>query len=197
MTGFQAPGKPHWVCWDGQSHNVTVGEGSSPFTLPWRAMAGRVVPWSVPAVAGTAWTTLATTVSTRRNPYVGVSTKTHLIMIGSTQDILNGDSAATILASEKSYAVSARAAGFFSVTNTTTFPAVPFTGPQEAVRVSLNSSKMADVSGDFTSVVDLAGVAGLNDPTSDHYFVDQTHLSVKGLNLAAATLASTLNGLLV
>jgi lysophospholipase L1-like esterase len=172
---------------DGQSHsNFPMG-----FAIPNVVSTELGYPLSSVGVGGSSWSTLLTTVHTRLGPVLsddGSSTAV-LLMIGGTQDIVEGDTAATLYADAVAYAAAARslATGPLYIVAATIPPAGPnvlsnhhFTEAEEAVRVAANALMLEDGSGAFDAAIDI-GIAPYDDPTDPTYFqVDQTHLTELG-----------------
>ena len=169
---------------DGQSHsNIPTG-----FAIPDVVSMELGYPLSNVSVGGSSWSTLLTTVHSRLGPVLpdDASSTAVLLMIGGTQDIVEGDTAATVYADAVAYAVAARslAAGPLYIVAATIPPAGPnvlnnqhFTEAEEAVRVAANALILADGSGAFDAAVDIT-VAPYDDPSDPTYFqVDQTHLT--------------------
>lgn len=199
MAGFRAAGAWRPV-FDGQSlNNIAAGpELITPTaTYPFRAMASRGLAWSNVAVDGESWTVLAATAATRLWPLLtGPETSSVLIMCGGTADLnLESDSAATVYANMADYADAAKTAGADLVIGTTITPATPLTGPKETARTGANALLLADARGSFDHVVDFAGTTGLDDHTSQFYAFDGIHLSWLGAQLAADTMAPTLDAI--
>ena len=172
---------------DGQSHsNIPMG-----FAIPNVVSTDLGYPLSSVGVGGSSWSTLLTTVHTRLGPVLSddASSTAVLLMIGGSQDIVEGDTAATVYADAVAYAAAARslATGPLYIVAATIPPVGPnvlsnnhFTEAEEAVRVAANALMLADASGAFDAAVDI-GIAPYDDPTDPTYFqVDQTHLTELG-----------------
>jgi lysophospholipase L1-like esterase len=172
---------------DGQSHsNTPMG-----FAIPDVVSEELGYPLSNVSVGGSSWSTLLTTVHSRLGPVLpdDVASTAVLLMIGGTQDIVEGDTAATVYADAVAYAAAARslATGPLLIVAATIPPAGPnvlsnnhFTEAEEAVRIAANALVLADESGAFDAAIDI-GIAPYDDPTDATYFqVDQTHLTELG-----------------
>ena len=91
---------------DGQSHsNIPLG-----FAIPNVVSMELGYPLSNVGVGGSSWSTLLTTVHTRLGPVLAddASSTAVLLMIGGSQDIVEGDTAATVYADAVAYATAAR-----------------------------------------------------------------------------------------
>jgi lysophospholipase L1-like esterase len=154
-------------------------------------MLGRDVPWSNVSISGTSWSTLATTAVSRADHVIKNADKTVLIMCGGTSDVLENDSAATILSDMESYANNRRAAGVDYIINTTITGYTSFTGPQEAVRVAANA--LIEASSVWDAVVDLAAVPELDDPTDVTYYSGGLHWTAAGAQVVADEIAPALD----
>jgi hypothetical protein len=138
----------------------------------------RLPGYDQPAVGGTSMTSLLANFETRASQWIAPASfePTIYVLCGGTQDILDGDSGTQIYADAGALADAARAAGAQYVICTTVFPAVPFTGPQEAARVAANALILADASSKFDAEIDFE-VEGLDDPADPRsYFFDGVHL---------------------
>ena len=130
------------------------------------------------AVNGYSWTLLAESAAKRRDPYAkGFAV---LVMVGGTSDVAAGDDGPTIYADMRSYAESAREAGFDRVIAGTLQPAAGESAEQTAAREAANELILDDPDDAFDEVVDLAGTPGLDDPTGPSYYDPIGHPSPEG-----------------
>lgn len=191
-----------------------LGEGQSHCNTP----AGRAIPHAVaqalglpppflPAVGGASWTTLASTLTTRCFPFVRACRRPIVLLIGGTQDCIEGDTGAAIYAEMADHAVRIRRnMPTDGLIIGCTIPAVdgdnPLTGgawtaPREAERVAANLLIVADGSGRFDAVADIASV--LTDPTlvwpndGALYDIDGTHLAQAGVDAATVVVLEAID----
>ena len=181
------------VVFDGQSLNlIPAGYPSYPI----QTMKDRSEAYCVVAIAGTSWTTLATTAATRLHPLGPLATTSVLVMNGGTQDVLDGDSGATIMADAVSYADNARAAGFDFVIITTIPPAAGMTAGQNTARGDFNTLVMADAGADFDVSVNLLSGALADNTDQNYYAFDQVHWAEGGAKVAADLIKAALDTVL-
>lgn len=174
------------MIFDGQSLNVTPLPPDLPF--PNRVMESHEgMPWWNVAISGTSWTVLSTTAATRLHPKFVGSTPNVLVLLGGQSDIMDGDSAATVLADMVAYADAARTAGADHIVACTLPPAALLTAPQDVVRLAVNDLILE--SEDFDSVADVAVIPELQDTGDLTYFYDGSHWTAVGADLAAAVVA--------
>lgn len=201
-VALRAPGGPKRMVWDGQSRvrqpQYIPGVGMVPHLL----MSGNKVPYSVCAIANTAWSTLAATAATRLWPLATLNDATGLWLTGGETDLIEGDSAATIISDITSYANNARAAGFGPIA-ATTIPgagAAHFNGAAETQRIAYNSLLLAMAGGAvFEYVVDIE--EGGTGPMvyfdgSPYYDGGQIHYTVAGAVEVARICESTNDAML-
>jgi hypothetical protein len=176
---------------DGQSHTNTPSGKAIP-----NIVAAQLGAHHIPVgVGGTAWSTLIGTAPTRSWPALKAATQTVALLIGGTQDLLEGDTAHEAYDDAAAYAAAMRAAGPANLLivactippidgdNPLTFGA--WTAEREATRQLHNLLLQHDPLDAFDAVVDIA-VAPYNDPVdtiddTDPYFdVDGVHLKIRG-----------------
>lgn len=196
---------PYSFVFDGQSLNQFPFQ---PNNYPTQMMAalgtidGLEPPWSIVAEGAASWSELAAGVY---RPTAGVSVApavdrlfihanqgltTFLLMCGGTQDVLEGDTAATIYGDMESYADNAKAAGFTYVIAQTIATSTAFSGGEETVRDAANVLILADAGGAFDATVNI-DVAPLDDPADTDYYSDGIHPTALGATvLADVTLAA-------
>jgi hypothetical protein len=203
------------VIGEGQSHNLSP---SAPYgqAIPYHvaatlaARSGAPVPVFTPAIGGTSWTVLATTFVARLLPYLPSSARPKIILNGGTQDVIDGDTAATVYADMLAHARRIRLnspAGAILIgctippvdaANPLTFGA--WTAPREAVRVAANVLIAANADGGWDAVADLAAV--LPDPTDAESFqgagdgtfaIDGLHLSDVGAAIGAVEVITAID----
>jgi hypothetical protein len=131
------------------------------------------------AVNGASWTLLSEDVETRRDPLADEGYSI-LVMVGGTSDVVGGDDGPTIYEDMRSYAGSARDAGYDHIIAATIQPGSGETDAQNRAREDANELILEDPDGAFDEVVDLAGQPGLKDPTSDFYYDPIGHPSPQG-----------------
>ena len=103
-----------------------------------------------------------------------------------------GQRAATLYADEVAYAVAARANGFEVIIITTLPDSIEFTDAQRAEQATHNELLLEDPEDAFDAVVDLATIAGLDDPSDTRYYFDGTHWTAEGAKLAAEAVREAL-----
>lgn len=175
---------------DGQSFNFapTIG-GSYAWLL--LAMLPTLYRLEVVGLSSTSYATRATTVTTRTDPRIPIVNRSVMLDVGGPTDIINGNSAATVLAAAESYADGRRAAGVDYVIGYTVTPGtIPtwYSSAQDAVRLSYNASLKS--SSHFDAVVDMAALAHAADPANTTYFSDGLHPTA-ALATEIATLTRT------
>ena len=144
------------------------------------------------AVGSAAWHDLALTAVDRLFPYGGVALSTALVMNGGQSDLWDGESGAQVYAEEVAYAAAARAAGFDVVVAITICPG-QYSEAEEAARLEHNDLLLADASGGFDAVVDVAALPELADPTDlTYYDALGIHWTEAGAQIAADALAPVL-----
>jgi hypothetical protein len=158
---------PTWcIVFDGQSLNLTP-LGDSANTYPYLVMTGRTSAFVKPeltCISATSWTKLTLTAAFRSFPHADDGASTLLSMLGGTSDVKEGDSAATIYAEMKDYAVAARAAGFDKILACTITPSTSFTAGENVERKAVNNLLIGNADGAWEAVVDLASDSSLSDP---------------------------------
>lgn len=121
----------------------------------------------------------------------GYSNVGYAAMVG-TNDINNGDTAATIQGNISTIVTEMHALGH-RVALFTVLPSDRFTGSKETERNSLNAWLLANSVG-ADIVVDLTGIPELQDPTDLNYYTDGIHPNVAGNKLiGAASWAAGIN----
>lgn len=172
---------------DGQSLNNYPLTGNSTWMA--QVMAGRGVAWSNVSVSGFSWSALVPSASARRDPVLGHTSRCVLVLNGGTSDLLvDHDTAAVALADMEAYADAARAAapGSLRVVACTIPPSTALSAPDEAQRLVLNPLILA--SDHWDAVVDLAAVPELADPADTDFYSDGTHWTAAGAAAAAGAL---------
>jgi lysophospholipase L1-like esterase len=169
------------VVFDGQSLNrVPVPD------FPALAMAGlgKDADAVNVAVIGASWTQLARDVDKRRDPFAK-DRYAVLVMVGGTSDVaVERDDGPTIYRDMAAYAESARAAGYDYIIAATLQPFTGATREEDAARKEANRLLLEE--GDaFDEVVDLAGIAGLDDPKGSDYVDGIGHPSEAGAKAMA------------
>lgn len=185
----------HRIIFDGQSLNLISTDAET--TYPIFVMEGLSLPYSVVAVGGQSWTSLAGTAPTRLHPYGGTADTLTLVMTGGSSDILDGDTGATVMADAVAYADAARAAGFDNVICTTIPPTIAFDTSESDAKDDFNTLLVADAGSDFDAVVDLR-VTDLEDATDSTFYLDGVHWNAAGCEVAgglAQTALTTVLGL--
>jgi lysophospholipase L1-like esterase len=189
---------PVRVVWDGQSMN---NNPPPPNAMPNFAMSGLGVPWTAdPAIGGTGWPALLTTIATRLGRHRRPGLDDILVMNGGQDGILTqGRTGAQVYADAIAYRDAAVALGFGPVM-ITTMPDwadgfYTITGTMDTHKASHNALVLAN-SGGFDAVVDIS-VAPLNDALNTTYFaIDRLHLNATGAAAAGAILAPAIVSLI-
>ena len=193
---------------DGQSHTNSPAGNAIPDVLA-RKLG---VPHHNSGIGGWSWTTLldnqaeATSHANRTLRFLNAAQTMVYLMIGGTQDVLDGDTGAQIYADHVRAARAARAhrpSGLLIVactippsdeTNPLAFG--HFTPAEEAQRVAANALILGDAQGAFDLKIDL-DVAPFNDPTEVEsevdagdgtWAIDGVHYSVDGAEKITTTL---------
>jgi lysophospholipase L1-like esterase len=157
------------------------------------------------AMTGT-WVGPASTVNTMTNRYTGpaapggltLSYYTHTIVsiLGGTNDIVGGRSAATIYTDLTTWVSNCKALGYKTIV-CTVLPRSDVTGTLETVRTTLNSSIVANTAGaDFICDFAAHPVMGANATTSNtSYYSDGIHPTAYGTSLLASLYAYAVNSI--
>jgi hypothetical protein len=156
------------------------------------------VPWDNVAVSATSWTMLAKSRAQRTLPRLTLAQKTIIVMNGGYTDLSGeADSGATLLQDEKDYADVLRAAAttggrscYIIISTLCKWGSI--SAPIETERQAHNSALLADSSGKFDAVVDVAGDSRLTDPTNHTYFqaFDELHYTAAGAAVNAELVAA-------
>lgn len=190
------------VVFDGQSLNGNpFGENTYPITV--MSTRNGVAAVDRPWIGGYAWNQLyagapsgSFPFTERCAPYCKIAPYVVYIQLGGTTSYALGVSGASVYASEGDCAAAARAAGADYVIGTTTTPSTQITGGNETKRLAGNALVLADASGYFDAVVDLAGHADLDDSSDTNFYVDGTHLAPGGITLVASLIGTALDAAL-
>jgi hypothetical protein len=165
MTTVNVRLRPVMVVVDGQSLAILPGPAASFSGHLFPTLANTaVMPGYVVAIGSTAYSELAQTEVTRAFRHATAAPLTMWLGIGGTSDVLNGDVAATIYATIKTYAVNAKAAGFTKTIITTITPSGGFTAGQNTQRKAANDLLITNADAAFDAVVDLACDSTLSNP---------------------------------
>lgn len=171
---------------------------------------------SLVAINSTSWTVLALSASVRRDPHADDGFQTVLVMCGGEGDIYDElNDGPTVYADAKSYAQSAKTAGFDKVLAVTIAPgtAAWFTAPMNTARKAANDLLIGNADAVFDAVVDLAGDSTLSNPGAPHSdttwfgdgtlsnpanatnYADGLHWAIPGAQSAADQIAPALTAL--
>lgn len=150
---------------------------------PYRVMSGRGIPHVVPAVNGTSWSSLQPTQTTRLGRAIAPYERCVLVMCGGTSDLTEGDTAATLLSDMEGYATSARALGVDYIIATTITPSTLLDATQETRRVAANTLIKASTA--WEACIDLAAIPALQNTADTTYYLDGTHWTGTGAQIAA------------
>lgn len=139
---------------------------------------------ATPAISGTTYAQRAPTVVSRVDSLARNATRSILIDIGGTSDLLGGMSAAALLATVEAYADARRAAGYERVIELTVPPTSLISGGAETQRQAYNAALLANANGKFDAVVDVAGHPLLDDSSDVAYYSDALHWTAAGAAVA-------------
>lgn len=169
---------------DGQSLN-NVPSASN---MPSLTMAGRTTPWRNVATTAWSWTQLAANAASRRDPVLQNAGRTLLVLTGGLSDILlEGNTAAQVLADMEAYAASARAAGADRIIGSTIAPSTALSAPQDAIRLAANALILASTA--WEAAVDIVADSRLQNPANTTYYSDGSHWTAAGAEIATAALS--------
>lgn len=181
-----------FVAFDGQSLNTRPRVATQSF--PYKAMAGRGLPWSNVALDGHSYTALTSSAPTRVDlmatqyqPY------TVLCLTGGTSDFMDdNDSAEQALADLTAYVDARRAGGWDIVLVATVPPSSFLTALQDTEREQFNTL-LRNTTGLYDGLADLDADARLQDNTSGLWHSDGTHFNDAGSTVAADIWAALLD----
>jgi len=181
------------IVWDGAS--LVYAPGTPALAFPAGIMASLTRTESrVVGISDTTWTERSGNVAKRVDQLLGIvgGTKT-LFDCAGTKNINSGQTAAQIIAEAETYWDARRAAGFDFIISTTVPDSVGFDAGEDTKRADLNAAIIASASLD--AVVDLTGIAALNDASNTTYFHDGTHFTATGAALVVAPGLAAYQGL--
>ena len=112
------------------------------------------------------------------------ATANALLFIGTNDIFTDMQTGAQTFAKHKSLAQQLRAGGYDNIIALTMLPRN--VAGHDTPRADFNALLLADVSGDYDTILDLTGVTELSDPTNTTYFVDGTHLTDAGADVVAS-----------
>ena len=191
VFGYYIVLQPVGTVFDGQSLSI-LGRFPSKVMTAMDAATGLSLWSRNVAVGSAAWHDLALTAVDRLFPYGSVALSTALVMNGGQSDLWDGESGAQVYAEEVAYAAAARAAGFDVVVAITICPG-QYSEAEEAARLEHNDLLLADASGGFDAVVDVAALPELADPTDlTYYDALGIHWTEAGAQIAADAVAPVL-----
>lgn len=138
-------------------------------------------------IQGTTFATRATTATTRVDPLLApTDRRVVLISDGGTSDLLADLTSSQIITAMDSYHDARRTAGADYIAIPTVAPASTLTAGQETQRQALNAALIANPSAaGADEVVDLTGIAALQNPADTTYYYDGLHYTAVAAALVA------------